>query len=623
MDVAWRTMHNGMLATTDNQLVQAVALLGAAVVVVPLFRRLGLGSVLGYLAAGLLVGPHGLGWFSDADAILNLAQMGIVMFLFVIGLEMRPSQLLVLGKTMLHLGVLQIATCAVAMTAVTMLFGLPLETAFIAAMGCVLTSTAIVTQQLSERRELEQKSGQRIVSVLIMEDLLVVPLLAALAWMSPRHVDAGWLAQLGSILRGLAALAVLVAAGRWLLNPFFRILAQTKVREVLSAGALLVVLGSALLMEMGGLSMATGAFLAGVLLSESSFRHQIEADIEPFRGVLLGLFFLGVGMALDTTTVQAHLGTILGLVVALVLTKGLSIYVVGRIRHCDPVESANRAGLMALGGEFAFVLYANAASFGVITPDINAWFTAVVVLTMALSPLPPLLVRRFGPGRAAPVTAPPPAASGLSGSVLMIGFGRFGQVVSQSLLARDVDVTVIDTDIEMIQAAADFGFKIYYGDGTRLDVIEAAGAGKAHVIAICTDRRETTDAIVELALAAFSQATLHVRSFDREHSLHLESLGVHHHMRETFESALAFGSHTLRSLGATDAEADAVSSDVRRRDAERFTRELSGVGWAAAGLTSFRKRTLPAPLTEPKRKGEALNKVAEAAKDAADSAGGS
>lgn len=606
-----------MTAGIDSQLVQAVALLGAAVVVVPLFRRAGLGSVLGYLAAGLLIGPHGLGWFTDADSILNLAELGIVMFLFVIGLEMRPSQLLVLGRTMLRLGSLQIGTCAVAMTIVVMLLGLPMPAAFIAAMGCVLTSTAIVTQQLAEHGEMEQQSGQRIVSVLIMEDLLVVPLLAVVAWLAPTHTHQTGMGQATAILKGIAALAAVVVAGRWLLNPLFRILAQTKVREVLSAGALLVVLGSALLMDMSGLSMATGAFLAGVLLSESSFRHQIEADIEPFRGILLGLFFLGVGMALDVTIIRNHWLTIISTVVALMATKGTCILIVARIRHCEFVESVNRAAVMAIGGEFAFVLYANAAQGGSITPEVNASFTAVVVLSMAFSPLVVLttnaLLRRYGPRATPPAPGTTPGATGLAGSVLMIGFGRFGQVVSQSLLARDVDVTVIDTDIEMIQAASEFGFKIYYGDGTRLDVMEAAGAGKARVIAVCTDRRETTDAIVDLVAAAFPQADLFVRSYDREHSQRLEGSGVHHHYRETFESALGFGVGALRALGASEDEALAVTQEVRRRDAERFASELSGVNWAVAGVKSFTKRPLPTPLTAPKRKGVALNAVAAAA----------
>ncbi|WP_448095750.1 monovalent cation:proton antiporter-2 (CPA2) family protein [Luteibacter yeojuensis] len=590
----------------DSQLVHAVSLLAAAVIVVPLFRRLGLGSVMGYLAAGLIVGPYGLGWFTDPDAILHLAELGVVMFLFLIGLEMRPSHLMSLGRTMLRVGILQIVACAAALTGVAMTMGLPARAAFIGAMGFVLTSTAIVTQLLSERGELERPLGQEVVSVLLMEDLLVVPLLALVAWMAPAHAASAPLDQWLSVLKGIAALAVLVAAGRWLLDPFFRILAGSRVREVLCAGALLVVLGAALLMEVGGLSMAMGAFVAGVLLSGSSFRHQIEADIEPFRGVLLGLFFLGVGMALDLAAVRAHWQPIVAGVLAMMAVKGLCVYLVARATRSSPQEALERAALMALGGEFAFVLYANAASAGLIDARANAILVAIVVLSMALAPLFTLFVRRWKrePERRVDDAQMP---NGLAGSVLMVGFGRFGQVVSQSLLARDVDVTVIDTDIEMIEAAAEFGFRIYYGDGTRLDVLQAAGAGRARIIVVCVDRRETANTIVDLTQAEFPKATLLVRTYDREHSLRMSSLGIRHHVRETFESAMLAGSDALRLLGIPDTEIAHVAAIVRERDAERFASESAGVDWAKAGHKSFSRRPRPVPLTQPHREAEMLN----------------
>ena len=313
-----------------DQLVRVVALLGAVVVMVPLFRRLGLGSVLGYLAAGLLIGPFGLGWFTDPQAILHVAELGVVMFLFVIGLEMRPSHLWSLRGEIFGLGSLQIGLCIVVPTGVALLFGLPGKAAFIGAAGFVLTSTAIVMQLLSERGDIALPHGQRMVSILLFEDLLIAPLLALVAFMSPvpeTASDGRWL----GVLTAVAALAGLIAAGIWLLNPLFRLLAAVKAREVMTAAALLVVLGSALLMDVGGLSMAMGAFLAGVLLSESTFRHQLEADIEPFRGILLGLFFLAVGMALDLRVVAADAGLILSLVAALMVAKALCIYVVARI----------------------------------------------------------------------------------------------------------------------------------------------------------------------------------------------------------------------------------------------------------------------------------------------------
>ncbi|NII54310.1 monovalent cation:proton antiporter-2 (CPA2) family protein [Luteibacter sp. SG786] len=586
-----------MTAIANSQLLQAVALLGAAVLVVPVFRALKLGAVLGYLFAGVLVGPFVLGWFTDPEAILGLAELGVVMFLFVIGLEMRPAHLWALRGTIYGLGLCQLVACGAALTAVAWALGAAPRVAFVGAMGFVLTSTAIVMQLLSESGELSRPAGQKVVAILLLEDLIIVPLLALVAWMAPAHESSAtgipWLAA----ITGLGCLLALLAAGRWLLEPLFRVLARSRVREVLSAGALLVVLGAALLMQLGGLSMALGAFLAGVLLSQSSFRHQLEADIEPFRGLLLGLFFLGIGMALDLHMVREHLLFVLLGVVAMMLAKALAIYAVGRALGDSHADAMDRALLMPMGGEFAFVLYAGAAASGLMSQEDNARFTAIVVLSMALAPLLSAAVHRLIPKAARPVL-PADVPPCLTGSILMIGFGRFGQVVSQSLLARDIDVTVIDTDVEMVQAASDFGFKIYYGDGTRLDVLEAAGADKAQVIAICVDSRSVADTIVDIGKESFPNATLMVRTYDREHALRMVAQGVPVHVRETFESALRFGSMALVQLGATPTEAEAIADLVRRRDAERFARELEGIDWATAGLANF-KRPRPVPWTTP------------------------
>ena len=595
-----------------DQLVRVVALLGAVVVMVPLFRRLGLGSVLGYLAAGLLIGPFGLGWFTDPHAILHVAELGVVMFLFVIGLEMRPSHLWSLRGEIFGLGSLQIGLCIVVLTGVALLFGLPGKAAFIGAAGFVLTSTAIVMQLLSERGDIALPHGQRMVSILLFEDLLIAPLLALVAFMSPvpeTASDGRWL----GVLTAVAALAGLIAAGIWLLNPLFRLLAAVKAREVMTAAALLVVLGSALLMDVGGLSMAMGAFLAGVLLSESTFRHQLEADIEPFRGILLGLFFLAVGMALDLRVVAADAGLILSLVAALMVAKALCIYVVARIMRSPHGEALDRAVLMAQGGEFAFVLFAAASAAGVIDARADANLTAVVVLSMAFTPLVVLLVRWLLPDRTGPSMEGIDEADGLSGSVLIIGFGRFGQVMSQSLLARDVEVTIIDTDIEMIRSAGEFGFKVYYGDGTRLDVLHASGADKARAIAVCIDNRVAANRIVELARGEFPQARLLVRAFDREHALELVALGVDYHIRETFESAVLFGRAALEEVGVDATEAQSVSEEVRRLDAERFALEVAA-GDIRAGRPMIIGNTAPAtptPFTTPRRESQRLDAAAD------------
>lgn len=587
-----------------NDLVKVVVLLGAAVLFVPIFRRLGLGSILGYLAAGLTIGPFGLELLADSHAILHVAELGVVMFLFVIGLEMRPSHLWSLRRDIFGLGALQVGGCTLLLTGVALALGLSMRDAFIGAMGFVLTSTAVVMQVLEERGDIALPNGQRAVSILLFEDLLIVPLLAIVALMSPQVHEASGDSRWIGVLTGLGCLAGLIVVGIWLLNPFFRLLAAAKARELLTAATLLVVLGAALLMEFGGLSTAMGAFLAGVLLSQSSFRHQIEADIEPFRGILLGLFFLGVGMTLDLGLVYQHFAFIAAAVVAMMLVKAAAIYVVARVLRASHAESVDRAILMAQGGEFAFVLYAAAAEAGVIDAQINANFTAIVVLSMALTPIVVALFRRFGP-RQKPSMDGVEVAEGLTGSVLVIGFGRFGQVVCQSLLARNVDVTIIDSDVEMVRSAEGFGFKIYYGDGTRLDVLHASGAGAARAIAVCVDDKSAANRIVELVRSEFPLTRLLVRAFDRQHSLALIEAGVDVQVRELFESAMLFGAAALRELGVPDEEAAEVVADVRRRDAERFELEIAG-GTEAARALLRGNLWKPTPLVVPQREAKTL-----------------
>ncbi|TDK26134.1 potassium transporter [Luteimonas aestuarii] len=593
-----------------NNLLRAVALLGAAVVAVPLFRKLGLGSVLGYLTAGLVIGPFGFGWFAHPQAILHFAELGVVMFLFIVGLEMRPSHLWGLRRQIFGLGALQIGVCTVALTGVGLLFGFPLPVAFVGGAGFVLTSTAIVMQLLGERGDIALPRGQRMVSILLFEDMLIVPLLALMAFMSPLPTDPDAPSRLASIGIATASLVGLLLAGLYLLNPMFRILAAAKAREVMTAAALLVVLGAAVLMEMGGLSMAMGAFLAGVLLSESTFRHQIEADIEPFRGILLGLFFVAVGMSLDLSVVVANWQLIALAVPALMLAKGACIYGVARLLRSSHGDALDRAALMAQGGEFAFVLYSAAMAAGIITAEANSNLTAIVVLSMVLTPLVVLAIRPLMPRTQASLDGVE-EVDGQRGSVLIIGFGRFGQVMSQSLLARDVDVTIIDTDIEMITSAAEFGFKVYYGDGGRLDVLHASGAHSARAIAVCIDKPETSSHIVEVARTHFPQAKLLVRAYDREHSLKLVNAGVDFQIRETFESAVAFGEAALREVGVDAEEAAEIAAQVRKLDAERFELEMASND-VRAGIPMLLNNTggvapKPTPFTTPRREGRALH----------------
>ncbi|MBP1511571.1 cation:proton antiporter [Acinetobacter nosocomialis] len=592
-------------------LVAPVVLLAAAVIAVPIFKRIGLGSVLGYLIAGLIIGPFGFAFFQDSTAILHIAELGIVMYLFVIGLEMQPSHLWSFRREIFGLGTLQIIICALALTGVGLLFGFTWQVAFIGAAGFVLTSTAIVMQLLGDRGDLTQPRGQKIVAILLFEDLLIVPLLAIVAFMAPNHVVESTSVRLENIGIGLLAIAGLIAAGYWLLNPLFRLLAAAKAREVMTAAALLVVLGAALLMQVSGLTMAMGAFLAGVLLSESTFRHQIEADIEPFRGILLGLFFLGVGMSLDLSVVAQNWQLIVSGVVALMFVKALMIYIVARVTKSPHTEALDRALLMAQGGEFAFVLFSAALSAQVIDSTVKSNLTAIVVLSMVLTPIVGIIFKRFTQAKAKVSLEDINIADGLSGSVLMIGFGRFGQVTSQLLLARGVDVTIIDNNTDMIRNAEKFGFKIYYGDGCRLDILHASGAATAQAIVVCVDSKETTNRIVELVTHEFPLAKLLVRSYDREHSLHLVKQKVDFMIRETFESAIKFGGVILQELGVDEDEVERITEEIRDLDNERFETEIAADDVNAGVGMQYTHTYHPrptAPLIRPKREGRILNK---------------
>jgi glutathione-regulated potassium-efflux system protein KefB len=586
-----------------NDLVQVVALLGAGVVAAPIFIRLGLGSVLGYLAAGLAIGPYGFQLFTNPQAILHIAELGVVMFLFVIGLEMQPSRLWSLRQDIFGLGAAQVGFCGLLLSIVGIAFGMSPKVAFFAAMGFVLTSTAVVAQILNERGDTATPEGQRMVSILLLEDLAIVPLLALVAFLAPGGEEAKepvW----QSVLLAVAAIAAVLAAGRFLLNPFFRLLAAAQAREVMTAAALLVVLGSALIMQLSGLSMAMGAFLAGVLLSESTFRHQLEADIEPFRGILLGLFFLSVGMSLDLSVLMTDWRLIVGGVLAFMVAKGIGIYLIARLFGAANREAFYRAALFAQGGEFAFVLYAAAASAGIFSGRINAAMTTVVILSMALTPIGVLAIRYLIPARIQSLDGVE-EPQGLTASILVVGFGRFGQVASQFFLARGYDVTIIDIDTDMIRSAAEFGFKVYYGDGTRLDLLEASGARKAKLIAVCVDNRATASKVAEIVMADFPDTKLMVRSYDREHALELVQSGVDTQIRETFESAMLFGQTGLLALGVPDEQAVEITDEIRRRDAERFTLEIAGGFGAGRGLMRG-NIPKPTPYTKPKRAGQVL-----------------
>ena len=546
-------------------LIQVVSLLGAAVVAVPLFKRLGLGSVLGYLAAGLAIGPYGLALVTDSHSIIHIAEFGVVMFLFVIGLEMKPSHLWGLRRQIFGLGSLQVVISAILLTIVGTLFGASWEVSFICASGFVLTSTAIVMQVLGERQELATPRGQRIVSILLFEDLLIVPLLALVEFLAPgtpdgaAHATPLW----QTIGIALLSLSALVAAGLWVLNPLFRVLAASRAREVMTAAALLVVLGAGLLMEMGGLSMAMGAFVAGVLLSESSFRHQLEADIEPFRGLLLGLFFLGVGMSLDLKVVAENWGIIVSGVIALMVVKGLCVYGVARLARSNHADALDRALLMAQGGEFAFVLYSAAANAGVIDATVNANMTAIIVLSMAITPLILILHRRFA---AQPAETPEADTFDEQHPILVVGMGRFGQIVNNMLQMSGHNTTIIDLDPATVAGFNRYGTKTHFGDASRPELLLAAGIENTRLLVIAIDNREQALSIARFAREVNPNIDIVARAYDRLHTFDLYQAGANEIVRETFDAAIRAGKRALERLGMSRDDAEKVGKIFYRHD---------------------------------------------------------
>jgi monovalent cation:proton antiporter-2 (CPA2) family protein len=584
-----------------------------AVLAVPLFRRFGLSAVLGYLAAGIVIGPSVLAVIQDANSIRGIAEIGVVFLLFLVGLELQPSRLVAMRADIFGTGAAQMTVTALVIGVAAFAAGLSPAGALTIGIAMALSATAIALQLLEERGDGNEPYGRRTFSVLLFQDIAIAPVLAVL----PLLASAGAMGGMGQTATALGlafgAIAIVVLIGRYALNPLFRILALSGAREVMTAAALLIVLGSAVLMEHVGLSMAMGAFIAGILLAESNFRHELEADIEPFRGILLGLFFMAVGMSLDLNLVLDN-ALLLALAAPMLVAVKIAI-AAGLLRaSCSSWTEALRAGvLLSPAGEFAFVLLPLAAGLGLLTPSQAALATALAALTMLIGPVVAKLFDAWLIGRALPGETMEEDFNGAGGSVVVIGFGRFGQVVTQTLLTRQIDVTVIDSNVEQIRSAARFGFKIYYGDGTRLDVLRAAGATKARVICICVDDKEAALKIAEIVKENIPSARIYVRAFDRIHAISLMEREVDFVVRETLESALSFGQATLEALGTTYEEAVLVVDDVRRRDMQRLEAQRRDGIMARPDLVAAMNGTkpppalTPEPLVQPKAKAKALS----------------
>jgi len=585
---------------------------GAAAVAVPAFRFMGLSAVLGYLAAGVAIGPSGFGLVGDPEAIATVAELGVVLLLFIIGLELKLSHLWSMKRDIFGLGFAQLGITTLCLGGAALALGLPPNAAFVVGVAIALSATAIALQMLGERNDLQTPYGQRSFAILLFQDLSVVPVLAILPLLASGGAEQASLTdRLFTMGEAVAAIVAVILVGRYGLNPFFRILARTGAREVMTASALLVVLGAALLMEEVGLSMAMGAFLAGLLLAESNFRHQLEADIEPFRGMLLGLFFMSVGMSIDLALVRQQWAMLALAAPAVILGKTLLIALLCRLFGSTWRDSLRSGALLCTAGEFAFVLLPVAAGLGLMPPEISQPVTALAALTMLLGPIMSTLIEKSLKAR--PEAPSHPELEGqigqegeLSSRVIVIGFGRFGQIVNQVLLARDIEATVIETNVERIRDAARFGLKIYYGDGTRLDVLRAAGAEKAEMICVCTDDPAVTARIVEIIHENFRNARSFVRAFDRIHAVELMKLEVDYQLREAFESAIVFGRAALEELGADPETAAAAANDVRKRDIARLVLQKDGGAMGGAELV-VGARIAPEPLTAPAGKAKALS----------------
>lgn len=592
------------MATESTPLfTEALLLLGGAVIAAPVFKRIGLGTVLGYLAAGIIIGPIAR-LIADAEEILHVAELGVVFLLFIIGLELKPARLWAMRRAIFGLGLAQVLGAGMAIYGLLSLTGtLSANGALIAGFGLALSSTAFALQLLEDDGATNTRWGQTAFSILLFQDLAIVPLLALASFLAPYAPDAPgniWV----DVGIAVAAVAGVILAGRYLLNPAFRFIGNTGAREVMIAAALFVVIGSGMLLQWAGLSMAMGAFLAGVMLAESSYRHELEADIEPFRGLLLGLFFIAVGLSVDLAVIRDNLFLIVGATLGLLTLKAAINYLLCRVFGSDHNDSVRVALLIPQGGEFGFVLFSIAAVSGLFTSSTASILIAIVTLSMALTPVSMMLVRRMV--HASEAEQMDEDFDGAGADVLMVGFSRFGQIASQMLLASGRDVTIIDHSADRVRAAQKFGFRIYFGDGTRKDVLEAAGIRRAKIVAVCTHKREITDRIIDLIQSEYPNAKIFARAYDRTHTLALRNRGVDYEARETFESGLLFGRKTIEALGVDESRAQEIQDDVRKRDEERLAiQQVEGI---YAGRDKLHTRPVsPEPLIKPAREGRRLD----------------
>lgn len=555
-------------------LVQAAIYLGAASVAVPLFNRLRLGSILGYLTAGVAVGPHALNLLKREEGVFHVAELGVVLFLFVIGLELSLARLWAMRRSIFGLGLAQMAVTGLVIAGIMVgVRVMPAPAAVIAGLALAFSSTALAMQLIKDRREGGSKYAGRAFPILLFQDLAVIPLLAALPVVAGAMVATDGPSAALNAAKTVGVVAAIVLAGRFLLNPVLRVAASSGSREAFAAVALFIVAGTALLVDWAGLSMALGAFLAGVMLAESAYKHQIEADIEPFRGLLLGLFFISIGMRLDLPAIVRAWPTVLAGAAGLIVLKAVIVYALARAFKAGHREAAKTGAVLSQGGEFAFVIFSLGAASLLFTGQQATLMSAVVTLSMAATPALLLLVDRLTRPRAS-------SAEGLDGPtadsdhVIIVGFGRVGQIISQVLMNSGVKVTAIDRNPDHIRNAERFGFKVYYGDGGRFDTLFSAGVLESRGVILTMDDRESVNRAVESVRAWTPELPVFVVAHDRMHEIAVRPLGPDVVVRETLESSLLMAREVLRRLGFTDAVIDEFIEEFRRRDRERLLAQM-------------------------------------------------
>jgi glutathione-regulated potassium-efflux system ancillary protein KefC len=558
---------------TPVWLVNSFIYLSAAVIAVPLSKALGLGSIIGYLAAGIAIGPWGLRLVTNVDDILHFAEFGVVLMLFLVGLELEPKRLWSLRRPIFGWGSAQVLACALLLTLVAVACGVSWRIALVAGLGLALSSTAIALQVMAERNLMTTRSGQAAFSMLLFQDVAAIPILALLPLLAVATGSNETLApvnQAQGALKIIAVVAGLILGGRLLMRPLFRWIARSKTPEIFTAASLLLVLGIAGLMQWVGLSMALGAFLAGVLLAESEYRRELETDIEPFKGLLLGLFFIAVGMSIDFAVLRQSPGWVAAMVLGFLTVKGVVIYALARLMKLPFQERPVFVLLLAQGGEFAFVVFQAAAGAHVFSVQTASLLIGAVAVSMLVSPLLLVAVDRLLLPRYAHLgkISLPEISEPQEAPVVIAGFGRYGQIVARLMLAQGIPCTVLDHDAEMIEAAHSFGYRVFYGDATRLDLLRTAGAASAKILVVAVDDMAQSLKIVDLAREHFRNLQIVARARDVTHWNKLRDRGVLRVERELFESSLRSAGSVLELLGHDPADARQTTLRFRQHNLE-------------------------------------------------------